>query len=88
MSVPRGHRDGRHRCVRSGRGCDYHRNCAVLPGLGDVRHQHQRLQNRPLVLGKNDGLELYMRDWLTIPLFLVAYVVLTQWLLPKLGVPT
>jgi hypothetical protein len=29
-----------------------------------------------------------MRDWLTIPLFLVAYVVLTQWLLPKLGVPT
>ena len=29
-----------------------------------------------------------MRDWITIPLFLIAYLVLTQWLLPKLGVPT
>ena len=29
-----------------------------------------------------------MKDWLTIPLLLVAYLVLTQWLLPKLGVPT
>ena len=40
--------------------------------------------------GKREGEreEDYMRDWLTIPLFLVAYVVLTQWLLPKLGVPT
>ena len=29
-----------------------------------------------------------MRDWITIPLFLISYLVLTQWLLPKLGVPT
>jgi len=29
-----------------------------------------------------------MRDWLTIPLLLIGYLVLTQWLLPKLGVPT
>jgi hypothetical protein len=29
-----------------------------------------------------------MRDWITIPLFLIGYLVLTQWLLPKLGVPT
>ena len=29
-----------------------------------------------------------MRDWLWLPLFVVIYVTLTQWLLPKLGVPT
>jgi hypothetical protein len=29
-----------------------------------------------------------MRDWITIPLFLIGYLGLTQWLLPKLGVPT
>lgn len=29
-----------------------------------------------------------MREFLTIALFVVAYLVLTQWLLPKLGVPT
>jgi hypothetical protein len=29
-----------------------------------------------------------MREFLTIALFLIAYLVLTQWLLPKLGVPT
>jgi hypothetical protein len=30
----------------------------------------------------------YMSDWAWLILFIVAYVVLTQWLLPKLGVPT
>ena len=29
-----------------------------------------------------------MPDWAWMVLFLVAYVVITQWLLPKLGVPT
>jgi hypothetical protein len=29
-----------------------------------------------------------MRDWITIPLFVIGYLALTQWLLPKLGVPT
>jgi hypothetical protein len=29
-----------------------------------------------------------MADWGWAVAFLVAYVVLTQWLLPKLGVPT
>jgi len=29
-----------------------------------------------------------MPDWGWVVAFLVAYVVLTQWLLPKLGVPT
>jgi hypothetical protein len=29
-----------------------------------------------------------MPNWLWGMAFLVAYVVLTQWLLPKLGVPT
>ena len=29
-----------------------------------------------------------MREFLTIALFVIAYLVLTQWLLPKLGVPT
>ena len=29
-----------------------------------------------------------MPAWLPLVLFVVVYVVLTQWLLPKLGVPT
>ena len=29
-----------------------------------------------------------MHDWLWIVAFVVAYVVLVQWVLPKLGVPT
>ena len=29
-----------------------------------------------------------MPAWLPLILFVVVYVVLTQWLLPKLGVPT
>jgi hypothetical protein len=29
-----------------------------------------------------------MHQFLTIALFIVGYLVLTQWLLPKLGVPT
>ena len=29
-----------------------------------------------------------MPEWLWAVAFLVGYVVLTQWLLPKLGVPT
>jgi hypothetical protein len=29
-----------------------------------------------------------MPDWVWIIGFVVAYLVLTQWLLPKLGVPT
>ncbi len=29
-----------------------------------------------------------MPDWLWMVLLLVGYVVLTQWVLPKLGVPT
>ena len=29
-----------------------------------------------------------MPAWLPLVLFVAAYVVLTQWLLPKLGVPT
>lgn len=29
-----------------------------------------------------------MHDWLWMIVFLVAYLGLTQWLLPKLGVPT
>jgi len=29
-----------------------------------------------------------MPNWVWAVAFLVAYVVLTQWLLPKLGVPT
>jgi len=29
-----------------------------------------------------------MPDWVWGVAFLVAYVVLTQWILPKLGVPT
>lgn len=29
-----------------------------------------------------------MHDWVWIIAFLVAYLGLTQWLLPKLGVPT
>jgi len=29
-----------------------------------------------------------MNNWLVIVLALVAWLVLTQWLLPKLGVPT
>jgi len=30
---------------------------------------------------------MHLPDWAAIVLFLAAYVVLTQWLLPKLGVP-
>jgi hypothetical protein len=30
----------------------------------------------------------YMPAWLWLVLFVAAYLVLTQWLLPKLGVPT
>ncbi len=29
-----------------------------------------------------------MHDWMWFILFVIAYVVVTQWLLPKLGVPT
>lgn len=29
-----------------------------------------------------------MREWLWLPFFIVIYLALTQWLLPKLGVPT
>jgi len=29
-----------------------------------------------------------MPDWIWMVAFFVGYVVLTQWLLPKLGVPT
>ena len=29
-----------------------------------------------------------MPDWVWIAAFFVAYIVLTQWLLPKMGVPT
>ncbi len=29
-----------------------------------------------------------MPEWLWIVVFLAAYVIATQWLLPKLGVPT
>jgi len=29
-----------------------------------------------------------MQDWLYIILFVVGWLALTQWLLPKLGVPT
>jgi hypothetical protein len=29
-----------------------------------------------------------MTDWMWAAAFLVAYLALTQWLLPKLGVPT
>ncbi len=29
-----------------------------------------------------------MPAWLALVIFVVAYVVLTQWVLPKLGVPT
>jgi len=29
-----------------------------------------------------------MSQWLGVVLFLVVWLVLTQWLLPKLGVPT
>lgn len=29
-----------------------------------------------------------MQDWVWIAAFFVVYIVLTQWLLPKLGVPT
>lgn len=29
-----------------------------------------------------------MPDWAWMIVFIVAYLVLTQWLLPKLGVPT
>jgi hypothetical protein len=29
-----------------------------------------------------------MPDWAWIIVFIVAYLLLTQWLLPKLGVPT
>ena len=29
-----------------------------------------------------------MPNWLWMVIFVVAYLVLTQWLLPKLGVPT
>ena len=29
-----------------------------------------------------------MPNWLWLVLFVVGYVVLTQWVLPKLGVPT
>lgn len=29
-----------------------------------------------------------MPDWLPLVLFIVGYALLTQWLLPKLGVPT
>jgi hypothetical protein len=31
---------------------------------------------------------MHISDWAAIALFIVGYVVLTQWLLPKLGVPT
>jgi len=29
-----------------------------------------------------------MPEWMWLVLLVVAYVILTQWLLPKLGVPT
>jgi hypothetical protein len=29
-----------------------------------------------------------MKEFLTIALFLIAYLALTRWVLPKLGVPT
>jgi hypothetical protein len=29
-----------------------------------------------------------MRDWMWLVLFVVGYVLLTQWLLPRMGVPT
>lgn len=29
-----------------------------------------------------------MPQWLWVVVFVVGYIVLTQWLLPKLGVPT
>ena len=29
-----------------------------------------------------------MSGWIWVPAFLVSYGVLTQWLLPKLGIPT
>ena len=36
----------------------------------------------------NSCREAHMPGWLWMVLLLVGYVVLTQWLLPKLGVPT
>lgn len=29
-----------------------------------------------------------MPDWAWIAIFVIGYIVLTQWILPKLGVPT
>lgn len=29
-----------------------------------------------------------MSDWLTLLIFLAAYIVLMKWILPRLGVPT
>jgi hypothetical protein len=31
---------------------------------------------------------MHLLDWAAIVLFVAAYVALTQWVLPKLGVPT
>ena len=31
---------------------------------------------------------MHLPDWAIIVLLIVGYVVLTQWLLPKLGIPT
>ena len=31
---------------------------------------------------------MHLPTWAAIVLFVVGYIVLTQWLLPKLGVPT
>ena len=32
--------------------------------------------------------ETVMPDWVWIAVFVVAYVLLTRWILPRLGVPT
>jgi len=31
---------------------------------------------------------MHLPDWAAIVFFVAGYIVLTQWLLPKLGVPT
>ena len=35
-----------------------------------------------------DGFYYFMPDWVWIAVFVVAYVLLTRWILPRLGVPT
>jgi hypothetical protein len=76
-------------------GCDRPRFAWIHSPPGRVgakvrRHaeQYNSEAKQPQVEAQLAARSKLMPDWVWVAAFFVAYIVVTQWLLPKLGVPT